>query len=128
MAVSLLIGPKNALPHYAHGQHNYAQLIDAQTGVVVARGAGVVHSVTVGVVGTLLKLYDVATGGTTDATTQIANVSLAALTSQPTILNVMFTQGLTAIVTGANAELTIAFDGATGLTNSRTFGVIGAAG
>ena len=108
---SLLIGPMGRTPDYANNEHYYAHIIDAQTAVLVAAGGGMVHTVSVGVIGTLAVFYDVAAGGATDATTRIATVSLAALTSQPTILDVAFSAGLTVVVTGAG-ELTVSFRGA----------------
>jgi hypothetical protein len=123
MAASLLIGPKDYLPHVAHDEYQYANIIEAQTAVLVAAGSGVVHSVTIGVVAAgLLKLYDVASGGTTDATTEIATLSVAALTSGPFILDVAFSKGLTGVLTGATAQVTVYFWGAP-LQSSRTFGI-----
>lgn len=120
---SLLIGPKGRNPDRANGEFQYADIIDAQTAVLVSKGGGVIHTVEIGVVGTLAIFYDVKEGGTTDATTQIAKVSLAALTSQPIILDVAFSQGLTVVVTGSSTELTVSFLGAQ-TVSPRQFGTI----
>lgn len=120
---SLTIGPTGFLPNQALNEYQYAYIFQAQTAVVVAAGAGVLHSVIVGVNGTLLKLYDTPSGGTADATTQIATIDLSAAATLPAfLLDIAFSKGLTAVVTGANAELTLSFRG-TATTNPRTFGV-----
>lgn len=110
---SLNIGPTGRNPDRARGEHQYAHIIGDQTAVLVGGGGGQLHSILTGVVGTLAKFYDTASGGTTDATTQLCTVSLGALTSGPYILDVAFSKGLTCIVTGgASTEVTISFDGA----------------
>lgn len=115
------IGPADLTPDQALGEFQYAYLSGAATYALVT-GAGVVHTVLVGVVGTLLKLYDVAAGGTTDATTQIATIDLSSATANGGfLLDVAFSKGLTAIVTGS-AELMISFRGTT-TSSARTFGV-----
>lgn len=114
------IGPADLAPAAGLGVFQYAYLSGAATYALVT-GAGVVHSIVCGVNGTLLKLYDVAAGGTTDATTQIATIDLSAVATMPCfVLDVAFSKGLTAIVTGA-AELTISFRG-TATSSARTFG------
>ena len=118
---TLLIGPTGQNPHYAMGENQYARLTGAQTAVLVAHGAGNVHTVVVGVAGTLLKLYDVATGGTTDDTTEIATVDISQATRETLTLDVAFSKGLTAIVTGASADLTVSFRQAQ-TVSPRTFG------
>lgn len=119
---SLTIGPVNQMPNEALGEYQYAYIFQAQTAVIVAAGAGVLHSVLCGVAGTLLKLYDTVSGGTADATTQIATIDLASASANGGwVLDVAFSKGLTAIVTGANAEVTLAFRG-TATTSARTFG------
>lgn len=118
---SLLIGPKGRNPDRARQEHQYARINGAQTAVLVAHGGGQVVGLTVGVVGTLAKFYDVATGGTTDDTTQIATYSLAAL-GDIDAPEFAFSQGLTVIVTGA-ADLTVYFDGAQ-TVSPRQFGTI----
>lgn len=124
---SLVIGPTNRNPDYFNGEYQYADIIDAQTAVLVSAGGGVVHTVEIGVVGTLAVFYDTPSGGTTDATTQIAKVSLAALSSQPIILDVAFSKGLTVVVTGASTELTVSFRGAQ-TVSSRTIPPAGRGG
>jgi hypothetical protein len=123
MAASLLIGPKDRLPHVAHGEYQYASIKEAQTAVLVAAGSGVVHSVTIGVVGAgTLILYDLAAGVTPSASTnEIATLSVAALTSGPFILDVAFSKGLTAVLDVA-AHVTVYFWGAP-VQSSRTFGI-----
>lgn len=119
---SLNIGPVNFLPNQALHEYQYAYVNLAQTAVIVAAGAGVVHSVVIGVAGTLLKLYDTPSGGTADGTTQIATIDASApTTNDPALLDVAFSKGLTAILTGAG-ELTISFRGAA-TVSARTFGV-----
>ena len=118
---SLLLGPTGRTPDYSANDHQYANIKLAQTAVLVSRGGGHLHTVIVGVVGTLAKFYDVASGGTTDATTEIATISLAALTHGTFLLDVAFSQGLTCIVTGT-AEIFVSFQGSQ-TTNPRNFGV-----
>lgn len=86
------------------------------------RGGGMVHTVLVGVGGTLAKFYDVKAGGTTDNTTEIFTVDISAPTTAPyTLPDIAFSQGLTVIVTGSSADIMVSFRGA--LTVSpRTFG------
>ena len=123
MGASLLIGPKDRLPHIAHGEYQYANIKEAQTAVLVAAGSGVVHSITVGVVAAaLLTLHDVAAGGAVDVTTEIATISVAALTSQPFILDVAFSKGLAAVMGTGTAQATVYFWGAP-VQSSRTFGI-----
>lgn len=117
---TLLIGPTNRGAYPNNDEYNYARINAAQTAVLVAAGAGKVHSITVGVVGTLLRLFDVASGGTADDTTEMARFDVSVLTSQPMILDVVFTQGLTAILTGAG-DVTVYFAGAK-VASTRTFG------
>jgi len=117
---SLHIGPVDLMPNQALGEYQYAYINLAQTAVIVTAGAGVLHAVLVGVAGTLLKLYDVASGGTTDATTQIATIDASApTTAGPFLLDVAFGKGLTAILTGAG-EVTLAFRG-TATLSPRTY-------
>jgi len=119
---SLLFGPKGRTPDYAIGENRYAHAIGAQTAVLVANGGGYVHTVTVGVVGTLAKFYDVKSGGTTDATTLIHTANLSAATLETNTLDFAFSQGLTVIITGdASTEVTITFR-AEQSVSPRTFG------
>lgn len=120
---SLLIGPKGRNPDYARNEHQYANITGAQTAVLVAHGGGMVHTVQIGVVGTLAIFYDTPEGGTTDATTEIMRLSLATLGDYDN-LDFAFSQGLTVIVTGG-AELTVMFRGAQ-TVSPRTFGTIDA--
>lgn len=123
--MAMLIGPKGRTPDASIFEHQWVKLDGAAT-YVVADGGGFLHTVEVGVVGTLAIFYDTRSGGTTDDTTEIATVSLAALTSQPIILDISFSQGLTVIVTGA-AELTLTGRFAQTL-NPRTFPPAGRGG
>jgi hypothetical protein len=117
---SLTIGPVDRNPDIARGEHSYAHLIGAQT-AVLSSGSGFVHTVVVGAIGTLAAFYDTPPGGTTDASTLVCMVSLAALTVGPLILDVAFGKGITVVVTGgAGADLTISFDGPQ-TVSSRTF-------
>ena len=119
---SLNLGPVNHMPNQALGEYQYAYINLAQTAVIVAAGGGTLHSVIVGVAGTLLKLYDTVSGGTTDATTQIATIDLSSASANGGwVLDVVFSKGLTAIVTGT-AEVTLSFRG-TATLNARQFGV-----
>lgn len=123
---SLHIGPTDRTLYPANNEYQYAEIELAQTAVLVAAGGGRLHSVEIGVVGTLAQFYDTPAGGTADATTRIATVPLDALTNQPFILDVAFGKGLTVIVTGT-AVLTVAFTGAP-TVSPRTFGAIGSSG
>jgi len=76
------IGPQDLSPNQALGEFQYAYLSGAATYALVT-GSGTVHTVVVGVNGTLLKLYDTPAGGTTDATTQIATIDLSAVATTP---------------------------------------------
>lgn len=111
MAGSINIGPVGRNPDRARGEHQYAYMKGADTYVIVDAGGGQVEALLVGVAGTLLKLYDTPEGGTADATTQIATYDLSTV-GGPFPLRVAFSKGLTAVVTGASAELTLSFDGA----------------
>ncbi len=115
---SLTIGPTGRTPTQALNEFQYAYIYLAQTAVIVPAGHGTLHAIVVGVAGTDLKLYDTPSGGTADATTQIATVSLAAVSYL--LLDIAFTKGLTAVVAGA-AEVTLSFRG-TATVNPRTFG------
>jgi len=120
---SVLIGPKGRNPDYFRLEHQYANIIGAQTAVIVSKGGGMIHTVWCGVVGTLAEFYDVAEGGTTDATTRIGTFSLAALTDE-LILDIAFSQGLTVIVTGgASTAVGMSFRGAQ-TVSPRNFGTI----
>lgn len=121
MAGTLNIGPVGRNPDRARGEHQYAFMKGADTYVLVSKGGGQLHTLIVGVAGSLAKFYDTPSDGTTDETTQIATVSLAAVTATPLILDVAFSKGLTCVVTGASAELTVSFDGAQ-TTSPRQFG------
>lgn len=124
--MGMLIGPLGRNPDRFQGEFQYAKLDGAATYVLVDAGGGTLHTVNVGVVGTLAVFYDVAQGGTLDDTTEMARVSLASLDTNPIILDVDFSQGLTCVVTGG-AELTVAFNGAETL-NPRTFPPAGRGG
>jgi hypothetical protein len=117
---SLTLGPVGLTPQQHLHEYQYAYIFQAQTAVIVAAGCGVLHAIVVGVAGTLLKLYDTPSGGTADATTQIATVDLAAVSYL--VLDIAFSRGLTAVVTGGSAEITLSFRG-TSTLNPRTFGV-----
>ena len=106
---SELYGPTDRLPNYDNGEWQWCKSVGAQTITPVPAGGGVLHSVLCGVAGTLVKFYDVAAGGTTDATTEIATVSLTELDEH--LIDAIFSRGLTAIITGAAAEITISFSG-----------------
>jgi len=121
---SLVIGPTGRYPDIARGENQYARILGAQTAVLVSKGGGLVHTVAVGVAGTLLKFYDVAAGGTADDTTEIATVVLANADRETVILDVDFSQGLTAVVTGdASTDLVVSFRGAQ-TVSPRTFGTL----
>lgn len=126
MAVSLVIGPTGHNPSVARDEYQYAAIKDAQTAVLVAAGAGLLRSVMVGAAGTRAKFYDVASGGTADATTEIANVPTATA-GQVTKLDIAFSKGLTCVTTGTGTEITVTFRGAATLS-PRTFGAPGSAG
>lgn len=122
MALVFNIGPVDRNPNYAAGEHQYANGVGAGTTSLVDAGGGRVHSVIVGVVGTLLELHDVAAGGSTSATTRIATIDTSVLTTNPIILDVAFSKGLTAITTGAGTNITIALMGVPTVTTRRSFG------
>jgi len=102
-------GPNGRNANYAQGEFNFCKITGPGTEVMAARGSGLVHAVVVGVAGTLLKLYDVASGGTLNDAACIAVIDLSAPTTDPApILDAAFNDGLTAVVTGAaTVELTI---------------------
>jgi len=106
---TLLIGPKGRNPDRARGEHQYAKINEAQTAVLVGAGGGQVVGVVVGVAGTLAKFYDVAAGGVTDDTTEIMTLSLATVGDYDAPA-FAFSAGLTVVVTGSAAELTVFFD------------------
>lgn len=118
---SLVIGPTGQNPHYAMGENQYARILNAQTAVLVAHGSGNLHTVVVGVAGTLAKFYDTPTGGTADDTTEIATVDISQATRETLTLDVAFSKGLTVVVTGASADLTVSFRQAQ-TVSPRTFG------
>lgn len=120
---STLFGPKDYNPHFGRGEFQYARIVGDGTVVVVASGAGSIHSIMVGVAGTLAKFYDTASGGTTDDTTEIITVNTSAPTTAPyTLPDVAFSKGLTVITTGGSGDITISFRGRPDVS-SRTFGV-----
>lgn len=95
-------------PDHIRGGTQTVHCIGAQTVVLAARGQGHVHGVIVGVVGTLLKLYDTPAGGITDYTTQIATVDISVAVGWDVHLESAFGRGCTAIITGGAAtEVTI---------------------
>jgi hypothetical protein len=120
MAITSKYGPIDYNPHYARNEFQFARLLGAGTEVMVANGAGSLGSVVVGVAGTLAKFYDVASGGTTDDTTEIVVVDTS-VTGYRAELNIAFSKGLTVITTGASSDLTVAFRGRP-TTSTRTFG------
>lgn len=125
---TLVIGPTNRNPDYALGEHQYAHIVGAQTAVLVSGGGGHVHTLTVGVVGTLAKFYDTPSGGTTDDTTLIHTAAINVATLETNTLDFTFSKGLTVIVTGAaGTEITITFAAAQ-TVSSRTFPPAGRGG
>lgn len=123
---STLFGPKDYNPHFARDEFQYCRIVGDGTVVLVATGAGSLKTVDVGVAGTLAKFYDVASGGVTDATTEIATVDTS-ITGYRANVPVAFAKGLTCVTTGGNTDITISFRGRPD-TSSRTFGAPGAAG
>lgn len=121
---SLHIGPTDRNPHVARNEYQYAFIKLAQTAVLVAAGGGTLHTITIGVVGTLAKFFDTPSGGTADDTTEIATVDISAVQNEPIIIDIAFAKGLTCVVTGAAAEITVSFLGAP-TVSPRTFGAIG---
>lgn len=119
---TLLIGPTGRNPDRSRQEHQYAKINEEQTAVLVANGGGQVVGVVVGVAGTLAKFYDTPSGGTTDDTTEIMTLSLAAV-GDIDAPEFAFSKGLTVVVTGAAAELTVFFDGEQ-TVSGRNFGVI----
>jgi len=125
MTYSCVVGPKGRNPEATLGEYQYAHIIDAGTTAIVDKGGGQLHTVNIGVVGTLAMFYDVAAGGTTDATTEIACVSIASLANQTIAIDIAFSKGLTVITSGAaTLDITVSFRGAE-TTSPRTFGVPG---
>lgn len=106
---TLVFGPQDRFPDVARQEWQWARINGAQTAVLVPRGGGMVHTVVNGVAGTLIKLYDTFEGGVTDDTTEIATLGLEA-TRETATLDVAFSRGLTAIVTGAG-DCTVSFIG-----------------
>lgn len=119
---SLLIGPTNRNPDYARGEHQYARILGAQTAVLVSAGGGMIASIMVGIAGTTAQFYDVAAGGTLDATTQILTVDIDTPTLDSELPKIAFSKGLTVVVGGSSStDMTVSFRGAL-VTSSRTFG------
>lgn len=116
---TLVFGPQDRWPDVARGEWQWARINGAQTAVLVQHGGGMVHTVVNGAAGTLIKLYDTPEGGTTDDTMEIATLGLEA-TRETATLDVSFSKGLTAIVTGAG-DCTVSFIGRQ-TVSSRTFG------
>jgi hypothetical protein len=119
---TLLLGPLGRYPDYARGENQYARINGAQTAVLVSKGGGMIHTVTVGVAGTLAKFYDVKEGGVLDDTTEFATVDLGAPVSpgDTVIIDEDFSAGCTVVVTGG-ADITVSFRGSQ-TVNPRTFG------
>jgi len=108
---SFIIGPTDRNPDFARNEHQYARINGTQTAVLVANGGGMIHGITVGVAGTTLKFYDVATGGLTDDTTEIMTLATASITAGSFVnLDVAFSKGLTVVAVGGDA--TVYFRGA----------------
>ena len=121
MAITVaLFGPTKHLPIVGHKEFQTLHLVGDGTQVVVPAGAGVLHALHVGVVGTLAIFYDVAAGGTVDTTTEILRVATTAIGRQFEG-DITFTQGLTVVTTGAG-DLTIEFWGRATVANPRVFG------
>lgn len=116
--VTATYGPTDRHPDFARNEYQYGRLESEGTEVIVPNGGGRVHTVAVGVAGTLLILHDVESGGATSDATEIATVSLAAAGN--VTLDVAFSKGLTAIVTGAASDITISF-GTRHMLSPRTF-------
>jgi len=122
MAITVaLFGPTKHLPHLAMKEFQTLRLVGDGTQVIVAAGAGILHAVHVGIVGTLAIFYDVASGGTVDDTTACAKIATTAIGRQFEG-DIAFSQGLTVVTTGAS-DLTIEFWGRGTVANPRQFGV-----
>lgn len=121
---SLNIGPLGRYPDVARGEWQYANIIGAQTAVLVAKGGGMVHTVVCGIAGTLAEFYDAATGAALTPANKIATVDIAAATRETETLDVSFSQGLRVVVTGAaTCDLTVTFIGAQ-TVSPRNFGTL----
>lgn len=127
MALTVHYGPQDRNPDFFRGDMQYAKFVasggSGGTEVMVAAGGGVLNSVEIGVAvaSSTVEFFDTPSGGTADATTSIAKVSMAA-TADAIRPRLTFSKGLTAIVTtGGASEFTVAFSGRA-FVNSHTFG------
>lgn len=115
-------GPDDGLPIVGQNEWQYLRIVGDGTQVVIAAGAGLLHSVWVGVAGTLATFYDTPSGGTADNTTACLNVATS-VTGLRFKGPLKVSKGLTVVTTGANGDLTILFQGRATVASSRTFGV-----
>ncbi len=123
MAISVEnFGPDDGLPNVVDNEYQYLRLVGDGTSVLIPAGAGLLHSVWVGVAGTLATFFDTPSGGTADSTTACLNVATS-VTGLRFKGPIKVSKGLTVTTTGASSDLTIVFYGRTTAQNARTFGV-----
>lgn len=115
-------GPDDGLPIVGQNEWQYLRIIGDGTEVIIPAGAGLLHSVWVGVAGTLATFYDTPSGGTADGTTACLNVATS-VTGLRFKGPLKVSKGLTVITTGTNGDLTILFNGRPVVASARTFGV-----
>lgn len=115
-------GPDDGLPNVGQNEWQYLRIVGDGTEVIIPAGAGLLHSVWVGVAGTLATFYDTPSGGTADGTTACVNVATS-VTGLRFKGPIKVSKGLTVVTTGASSDLTIVFFGRTTQKAAPTFGV-----
>lgn len=115
-------GPDDGLPIEGQNEWQYLRLVGDGTEVIIPAGAGLLHSVWVGVAGTLATFFDTPSGGTADGTTACLNVATS-VTGLRFKGPIKVSKGLTVTTTGASSDLTIVFYGRPVVASARQFGV-----
>jgi hypothetical protein len=115
-------GPDDGLPLPGMNEYQYLRLVGDGTSVLIPAGAGLLHSVWVGVAGTLATFYDTPSGGTADGTTACLNVATS-VTGLRFKGPIKVSKGLTVVTTGSNGDLCIVFYGRPTVQAAPTFGV-----
>lgn len=114
-------GPDNDLPTVGQNEWQYLRLVGDGTQVMFT-GEGLLHSVWVGVAGTLATFYDTPSGGTADGTTACLNVATS-VTGLRFKGPIKVSKGLTVVTTGGSSDLTLVFYGRPVVASGRQFGV-----
>lgn len=96
-------GPQGRNPDYARGEFDYYYVEGAESATVLSRGNAMLHSVVVGVAGTLMTFFE---DGVAIAVIDTSTPSVA-----PLILDIAVSGVLTMTTTGAGTKATIAYRG-----------------